>query len=86
MKDLLERAIELAVIHHKGGNPYILHPLAVMQRVNTLEEKIVGVCHDLVEDTPITFDDLRKEGFPEHIIEGIAAVTRVDGEDHNIKI
>ena len=61
----LERAIELAVEHHKGqvdkaGEPYILHPLRLMMSVDKDDEKIVAVMHDIVEDTDITLDDLRK--------------------------
>ena len=53
---LLEKAIELAVIHHKGqkdkaGHPYILHPLRLMMSVDDIDEKIVAVLHDIVEDT-----------------------------------
>ena len=51
----LEKAIKIAVEAHtgqvdKGGNPYILHPLRVMLSLNTEEERIVGVLHDVVED------------------------------------
>ena len=51
----LQRAISIAVIAHegqtdKGGNPYILHPLRVMQSLRTTNEMIVGVLHDVVED------------------------------------
>lgn len=51
----LERAIEIAVSVHKGvldkgGNPYILHPLRVMMSLQTTDEKLVGVLHDVVED------------------------------------
>ena len=82
---LLELAIELARKHHKdqldkGGNPYINHPLAVMNRLDTVEEKIVGVLHDIVEDTEVTFDDLREYGFSEEIIAGVDSVTRREGE------
>ncbi len=83
---LLDLAVELATKYHqnqfdKGGNPYINHPLAVMNRLDTVEEKIVGVLHDIVEDTEITFDDLREHGFPEKIIAGIDSVTRREGEE-----
>jgi len=52
---LLERAIAYAVAAHAGqrdknGEPYILHPLRVMEAGVTYEEKIVGVLHDVVED------------------------------------
>ena len=51
MSQTLERAIAIAATAHegqvdKGGTPYILHPLKVMLRVNTLEERIVAVLHD----------------------------------------
>ena len=50
-----EKAIKIAVEAHtgqvdKGGNPYILHPLRVMLSLNSEEERIVGVLHDVVED------------------------------------
>ena len=42
----LERAIQIAVEAHagikdKGGKAYILHPISVMMRVETAEEKIL---------------------------------------------
>ena len=51
----LEKAIKIAAEAHtgqvdKGGNPYILHPLRVMLSLETEEERIVGVLHDVVED------------------------------------
>ena len=44
----LERAIAVAARAHegqqdKGGTAYILHPLRVMLRVQTTEQRIVGV-------------------------------------------
>jgi len=77
----LERAIEIAVSAHKGavdkgGHPYILHPLTVMLSLEATEEKIVGVLHDVIEDTPWTFEALRDEGFSEEIIEALKSVTK----------
>src|SRR5258706_6160057 len=65
----LERAIALAARKHEGqldkaGAPYILHPIRVMLRVASLEEKMAAVLHDVVEDTDTTFEDLAREGFP----------------------
>lgn len=34
--------------------PYITHPLAVMDMMNTDEEKIVAILHDVIEDTEAT--------------------------------
>ncbi len=59
---ILERALALAANAHAGqedkaGQPYILHPIRVMLNVRTDEERTVALLHDVVEDTPIGFDD-----------------------------
>jgi (p)ppGpp synthase/HD superfamily hydrolase len=87
MSQTLERAIAIAAAAHegqvdKGGVPYILHPLKVMLRVTTLEERIVAVLHDVVEDTGISLEDLRNEGFSETVLTAIASVTKVPGESY----
>ncbi len=84
---LLEKAISIAVEAHRGqqdraGKPYILHPLRVMARVNTDDEKIVAILHDVVEDTPWTPEKLAAEGFPSHILEALACVTKHHGETY----
>lgn len=85
----LDRAIRIAVKAHKGqtdkyGAPYILHPMRVMGMGRTDDEKIVGILHDVVEDSDWTFDDLRREGFAERIIEALDCVTkRSEDEDYD---
>ena len=80
----LELAINLASEYHKGqvdksGVPYILHPLTVMQYVDTMDEKIVAILHDIVEDTPMTISKLKEFGFDDQIIEAINYLTRLEG-------
>jgi (p)ppGpp synthase/HD superfamily hydrolase len=82
---LLEKAIRLAVNAHAGqldkaGIPYILHPLRVMQAGSTVEEKIVGILHDVLEDTSITEEFLMNEGFPRYIVEAVLSVTKISKE------
>ncbi|WP_210422566.1 hypothetical protein [Cryobacterium sp. BB307] len=77
----LDVAINLARAAHAGqrdmlGVAYICHPLAVMGRLETLDEKIVGVLHDVVEDTPVTLDYLRTLGFEPHIVAAVDAITK----------
>ena len=85
----LERAIQIAVEAHagandRGGKPYILHPIGVMMRCETEDEKIVAILHDVVEDTEWTFEALRKEGFSETIIEALETVTKhSEDEDYD---
>ncbi|EUB83331.1 HD domain-containing protein [Pseudomonas sp. GM30] len=87
MTQTLERAIAIAATAHagqvdKGGAPYILHPLKVMLRMSSLEERIVAVLHDVVEDCGISLDDLRKEGFSEEVLSAIESVTKMPGESY----
>ena len=82
----LERAIEIAVLAHKGqtdkgGNPYILHPLRVMMALDSETEQIVGVLHDVVEDSDWTFEDLENEGFSPDVLEALKSVTK-NGDEH----
>lgn len=81
----LEKAIEIAVKAHSGqvdkaGSPYILHPLRVMLRLSTNEQRIVGVLHDVVEDTEVTLEQLKKEGFSSSVLTSLDALTKRDGE------
>ncbi len=82
----LEDAIELALRAHRGqvdkaGQPYILHPLRVMLSLETEHERMVGVLHDVVEDTGITLDDLRARGYPEVVVEALERVTKRPEEE-----
>ena len=84
----LDRAIELAKQHHEGqtdkaGKPYIEHPLRVMNQVESEEEKIVAVLHDIVEDTNISLNDLRNEGFSEEVVSAVECLTKQDGENYD---
>jgi len=87
-ENLLNKAIEIAVKAHKGqvdkyGHPYIIHVFSVMNAGETMDEKICGALHDVVEDTPWTFNQLRDEGFSEEIISALICVTKKsDDEDY----
>lgn len=78
---LLDLAIKVASEAHsgqldKGGNPYILHPMAVANSVESTEEKIVAYLHDVVEDTNITLEDLKNMGFTHRIVNSIRILTK----------
>jgi len=81
---LLEKAIEIALRAHTGqkgkdGSPYILHPLRIMTRMGSDEERIAAVLHDVVEDSDITLDDLRTTGFPEDVLTVVKLLTHEEG-------
>ncbi len=84
----LKRAIEIAARAHsgqrdKGGDVYILHPLRVMLRLSSLDAQIAAVLHDVVEDSTVTLDSLRAEGFSEHVLAAIESLSRRDGENYD---
>jgi (p)ppGpp synthase/HD superfamily hydrolase len=83
----LENAIVLTAQKHAGqkdksGKPYILHPLRVMLSMETEEERIVAILHDILEDTDVTVSDLLKRGFSEEVVEAIRSVTRRENESY----
>lgn len=69
---MINKAIEFALNAHQGqvrkGTeiPYVTHPLAlgiILAKVGCPDDVIVaGILHDVLEDTPVTLDDL-KEAF-----------------------
>ena len=83
----LERAIQIATEAHKGqldkaGRDYIGHPLRVMEMGKTEDEKIVGVLHDVIEDTDWTFEKLEAEGFSREVIEALKCVTKLSENEN----
>jgi len=83
----LDKAILIATIAHtgqedKGQNSYIRHPLRVMEQLDSEDEMICGVCHDLVEDTFIQVEDLSELGFTQNQIKTLEALTKREGETY----
>jgi len=83
----LEKAILIATQAHagqvdKGGNPYSLHPLRIMLRMNTEETMIAAVLHDVLEDTNVTAEALLQAGLSREVVAGVVALTRREGETY----
>lgn len=83
----LERALQIAVKAHagakdKGGMPYAFHPIRVMMRCKSDDARIVALLHDVVEDTEVTFDDLKAEGFSERVLAALKLVTHLPEESY----
>jgi (p)ppGpp synthase/HD superfamily hydrolase len=68
----------------KGGNPYILHCLWVMNKVRHLGEEamITAVLHDLIEDTDWTFAKLTALGFSDKVIGDLHLLTHQKETDY----
>jgi len=80
----LSDAILLATNAHrgqfdKGGQPYILHPLRVMQAVEGDEARIVAVLHDTMEDCGMSWTSIAKK-FGDEIADAVYALSRGEEE------
>lgn len=87
LREQLGHAMHIAIKAHgrqldRNNQPYIGHPFRVMDAGQTLEEKIVGVLHDLIENTNLTLTDLSTEGFSEEIIDAVHALSKLNNEDY----
>jgi len=87
---MLSEAIGIAARAHagqvdKGKKPYILHPLRAMLNYCSCHDEATQICavlHDVVEDTDITLDDLRAEGFSEEVLVALDHLTKRAGESY----
>ena len=80
--DLIYKSLELSTILFKGsvdkgGYPYVLHLLYVYSNVDTKEEKVIALLHDVMEDKKVTKEELLDIGFPLKIVNDLAVLTRV---------
>lgn len=90
MKDwneIYDHALRIAIRVHDGqkdisGREYIMHPIRVAERCKEPKAKIVALLHDTIEDTDVTPEYLRSEGFPEEIISAVLSVTKQEGESY----
>lgn len=69
----------------KGGHAYILHPMRIAMRLRTDDEELlaIAIMHDVIEDSKVTFDDLRADGFSERVIDGLALLTHRKGVSYD---
>ena len=86
-EELYDRALRIAIRAHEGqkdlsGREYVMHPIRVAERCKDLKSKIVALLHDTIEDTMVTEEYLRREGFPKEIIDGVLSVTKREGENY----
>ena len=85
--EMLDKMLLIATnAHHgqmdKGGNPYILHPLKVMHYLKSNDEELMCMAlgHDVIEDTSVTYQDLRDQGISERVIAALKCLTKQPGQ------
>jgi GTP pyrophosphokinase len=79
----LERAISLALDAHeddtdKAGKTYIRHPLRLMEQMDTKQERIVAVLHDVVEDSEYELNEIETE-FGTEVSDAVDVLTKPEG-------
>jgi len=91
--DALTRAYQFGAHAHDGqrrasGEPYIEHPIAVASILADMhmdhETLIAAVLHDVIEDTSIGKDQIKREFGSEvaEIVDGLSKLTRMEFETH----
>lgn len=90
---MLARAISIVALAFenktdRGGQPYILHCLRVMNKMPKEDEELrcIAVMHDLVEDTNWTLEQLSLSGFSDRVLTGINLLTKKDDIDYDTYI
>lgn len=83
---LTNKAMKLAYTAHHGqtdtgGLPYIFHPFHLAEQMTDEITVCVALLHDVVEDTPVTLEELEKE-FPKEVTEAVRLLTHEEGTDY----
>ena len=81
--EMIRKALKICFKAHEGqtdrsGVPYVFHPYHLAEQMDTEEEIIVALLHDVIEDTEMTIEDLHRVGFSEPVLEAITLLTKTD--------
>lgn len=84
---LTNKAMRIAYNAHHGqldynGIPYIFHPIHLAEQMEDEISCCAALLHDVVEDTAVTLDDLRRE-FPGEVVAVVALLTHGQEEEQN---
>jgi len=82
--DMTRLAIKIAFEAHgkqndRSGIPYVLHPIHVAEQMKDETTTIVALLHDVVEDTDVTLEDLKNDGFSQEVLDAVDVLTHKDG-------
>lgn len=81
--DLVKKATMLVNIFFrdkkdKGGYAYLGHLQFVSNAFDDEDRKVVGLLHDVIENTVVSKTILLELGFPQHIVDAVCILTRND--------
>lgn len=80
------KAMKLAYEAHQGqvdksGVPYIFHPCHLAEQMDDEISCCCALLHDVIEDTNITMEDLKKL-FPSEVTEVVSLLTHRESDDY----
>lgn len=86
-QSMVDLALSIARKAHEGqldkaGVDYIEHPIYVASQVDTEEEKTVALIHDVIEDSPVSAEELLQAGLPETVVTAVQVLTKKKGQDY----
>lgn len=85
--EMTKKALKLCFEAHrdqvdKSGMPYVFHPFHLAEQMETEETTAVALLHDVVEDSELTLEDLKAQGFSDTVVEAVALMTHADGVEY----
>ena len=77
---MTKRALGLAYEAHRyqldsAECPYIFHCFSVATEMDTEDETITALLHDVLEDTDVTLEEIKREEFSEDVITALKLLT-----------
>lgn len=89
--DLVQKAMRIAFHAHagqldKGGYPYIAHPLHLAEQMDSSDETVVALLHDVIEDSDWTAEKLLQFGIPKDLVDIVELLTRKKDEPYKTYI
>ena len=87
--DLTKTAMQIAYDAHygqvdRGKTPYIFHPMHVAEGMKDEDSTVVAILHDILEDTPVSAELLKRKGIPGRLVETIEILTRQEDEPYMV--
>lgn len=81
---LTKKALKLCFEAHKNqvdktGLPYVFHPFHLAEQMDSEIAVVCALLHDVVEDTPLSLQDIAEMGFPREAVEVLALLTHEEG-------
>ena len=86
-QSIVDLALSIARKAHEGqldkaGVDYIEHPIYVASQVDTEEEKAVALLHDVIEDSPVSAEELLQADLPETVVTAVQVLTKKKEQDY----